>query len=187
MARPKLKAQTMHNRQATDLQINAKVAIAIVEDPYSRVGEMITVTRSIRDDILAGMLARQQIDNAQYTAGRHYQRCAEKCEIGGVQAIDPSKEAVDGGRMREAITDHQIKAFKYMADAHALLGPDMSRMMICVLTRHIGIREFAESQGLHTSYGWKETGKAFRLGLEKLAILWGYAMKGSCKSPANHL
>lgn len=176
----------VHNRQSTDLLINAQVAIAIVDDPYSRVGEKLVVTRSIRDDILAGMLARKQIDEAQYMAGRHYQRCAEKCEIGGVQAIDPSKEAVDGGRMREAITDPQIRAFKDMADAHRLLGGDMARLMAFVLTRHIGIREYAESQGLHTSYGWKAMGRSFRDGLEKWAVLWGYAMKGSCVSSANH-
>lgn len=159
----------------SDLPINAKVIVDMVDDPNpTRRGYKSPAVRSIRDDILAGMLARAQIDQAQYAAGRHYQACAETCEIGAIQAMDPGKEAVDGGRMREPITDRQIKAFKDMAAAHKSLGGARTRMMVFILTRHIGIRQYAESMNRHTNRGWKQTGVEFRGGLETLARLWGF-------------
>lgn len=167
----------IHDRISHDLPINSRVAIAIVDDPYSSVGEKITVVRSVRDDPLAGMLSRGQIDQAQFAAGREWQRYAEDCEIGSIQAIDTTKEAVDGGRMREPITDRQIIAFKAIAESRQALGHEGNRLVFDILALRVTIRQAAESRGRFTQWGWKATGREFRACLEKLADLFGCASK----------
>lgn len=115
-------AENIHDRRSTDLLRNARVAVAIVKDPYSENGEHIAVTRSVRDDPIADMLSRRVIDQAMFEAGRQWQRYHELTEIGPISAIDPSKEAVDGGRTPEPITDKQIDAFRKIAEADKMLG-----------------------------------------------------------------
>lgn len=115
-------AEKVHDRRATDLLRNARVAVAIVKDPYSATGEHIAVTRSVRDDPLADMLSRRVIDQAMFEAGRTWQRYHELTTIGPISAIDPSKEAVDGGVMPDPITDKQIDAFREIAAADKMLG-----------------------------------------------------------------
>ena len=169
--------ETVHDRMSHDLPINAVVSVAIVADPYSDCGEKIKVLRSVRDDPLAGMLSRGQIDQAQFEAGRKWQFFAEQCEIGAVQAIDPGKEYVDGGKAREPITDRQIVAFRAISESQQCLGQFGSDLVKDILGRRRTVREAAESRGRFTKYGWEQTGREFRANLEKLAVLWGYATK----------
>src|SRR5690348_15837128 len=102
-----------HDRRATDLLRNARVAPLEVDDPMELGGKLI-VMRSTRDDPLADLHARGQIDEAQYRGGRAFQEDFEAAER-GPRAIDPSKEAVDGGLMPEPITEAQRKAAKQLA------------------------------------------------------------------------
>jgi hypothetical protein len=101
----------IYDRQSRDLPINSKVAEAIVDDPLEA-GAKLKVLRSVRDDPLADMHSRRQIDDAMLAAGREWQRYHEDTQIGGISAIDTTKEAVDGGRIPEPITDRQIKAIR---------------------------------------------------------------------------
>jgi hypothetical protein len=168
-------AEKIHDRISRDLPTNSRVALAVVDDPYSSMGEKITVVRSVRDDPLAGMVARGQIDPAQFAAGRKWQEYAEQCEIGSIQAINTTKEAVDGGRMREPITDRQIAAFKAISESEQVLGDDGAKLVRDILARRVTIRQAAESRGRFTQWGWKVTGHEFRQHLETLAIMWGFA------------
>jgi hypothetical protein len=59
-------------------------------------GGKIAVTASLRDDPLGKLHARRQIDDAQYRVGLMLTEYFELAEIGSVQAVDPSKEPVDG-------------------------------------------------------------------------------------------
>ena len=52
----------------------------------------------------AGCIRHRQIDEAQYQGGRAFQDDWEKAER-GPQAVDPTREYVDGGQMREPITE----------------------------------------------------------------------------------
>ena len=99
----------VHDRRSTDLVRNASVAIVEVDDPYAiEPGGKITVLRSLRDDPLARMSAAKQIDSAQFEAGRAWQADYEEAEVGGASAIDPTKEAVDGGKPPEMPRDIEI-------------------------------------------------------------------------------
>lgn len=172
-------AEKIHDRRSANLPINSIVAAAVVDDPYSDRGEKIQVIRSVRDDPLAGMHARGQIDDAQLAAGRLWQRHHEMSEIGPIQAVDPGKEAVDGGKMREPITDRQREAFKALVEARGALTAAEWSLVSDVLGKRVGIRQAAEARGLWTKYGWEKVGREFRASLDALAVLWGLAGKPS--------
>jgi hypothetical protein len=98
----------IHDRRSKDVLRNRHVSIIEVDDPYER-GEKIVVSRQLRGDPLGRLHAHGQIDQAQYNAGRAFQFDWETAER-GARAIDPTKEAVDGGQMPEPITDGQAAA-----------------------------------------------------------------------------
>src|SRR3982074_1855358 len=92
----------VHDRRSRDLLRNAEVAAIEVDDPLAlEPGEKIVTLRSIRNDPLARLHTHRQIDEAQYQGGRAFQNDWEKAE-GGPQAVDPTREHVDGGQRREA-------------------------------------------------------------------------------------
>src|ERR1035438_8618520 len=86
-----------HDRGSRALPRNAEVAAVEVDDPLAlEPGEKIVTLRSIRNDPLARLHSHRQIDEAQYQGGRAFQDDWEKAER-GPQAVDPSREYVDGG------------------------------------------------------------------------------------------
>lgn len=172
MAR-KSQAEKVHDRVSRDLPINSRVAIAIVADPYSASGEKISVVRSVRDDPLADMYSRSQIDTAQYEAGRRWQRYHEVTQIGPIAAIDPGKEAVDGGRMRDPITDRQIDAFREMMKADRVLGNMGAQLMRDLLGQGLTVGQMCEKYDCKT--GRKQTFLSIRVRecLDDLGKLWG--------------
>ncbi|WP_461320814.1 DUF6456 domain-containing protein [Bradyrhizobium diazoefficiens] len=158
---------------ATDLLRNALVAPIEVDDPYEA-GEKIAVMRSLRNDPLAGLHSRQQIDEAQYTAGRYFQRDFEMAER-GPKAIDPSKEAVDGGMMPEPITESQQRAAQKLAEVYRALGPDLSALLHDVLIGGMVRAQLAAKRGL-AGREWEEFfGRRFREGLDGAAVVYGLA------------
>lgn len=165
-------AAQMHDRRATDLPINSVTAITEVDDPYSNSGERLTVVRSIRDDPLAGMLARNQIDQAQFSAGRLWQQYHEQSEIGGVRAFDPTKESVDGGKIAQPINDKQIKATKELARASKALGTYDNALIWQVLGERVSLATLAERWCMFREREKVYLGARFRAALEKLAGLW---------------
>lgn len=174
MAR-KSTADKIHDRLAADLPINSRVAIAVVADPYSKIGEKINVLRSTRDDPLAGMRARGQIDEAQLAAGRLWQRHYEDSEIGSIRAIDPSREAVDGGRVREIINERHSKALKLLREADVELGQWRSNLVRDVLGQRVMLKDAAFRRGAVTEREVLKVGREFRASLDILAYLWGFA------------
>lgn len=170
-------AEKIHERISADLPINSVVSIAIVDDPFSNVGEKIKVLRSTRDDPLAGMYARKYIDDAQLAAGRQWQTWFEDSEIGGVRAIDPTKEAVDGKRIPEVFTDRQARAIKKLKLANAELGHYGAELIYHVLGLRASIRRAAEARGRFSKHGIDKTGREFRNYLERLAVHCGFAGK----------
>ena len=67
-------AAPVHDRRSSDLLRNAQVASLEVDDPLALdPGDKIVVLRSTRDDPLARLHDRKQIDEAQYHGGRAFQ------------------------------------------------------------------------------------------------------------------
>jgi hypothetical protein len=163
---------TPHDRRATDLLRNAQVAVAVVPDPYGEPGEKITVLRSLRDDILQEMLSRGEIDQAQFDAGRKYERYAEQAEIGNVQAVDPRKEAVDGGRGYEGLTDRQINAVRCLSEAARVLGAKGEAVVRTILIDRRRFNHLGDTRAVVA-----QTRVRFFTYLEILAEFWGCATR----------
>lgn len=170
-------AQKVHDRLSRDLPRGSRVAIAIVQDPYSDIGEKIQVTRSIRDDPLAGMHSRQQIDDAQLVAGRKWQAHHEGAEVGLLRAIDPAKEFVDGGQFQDPLPDSKIKALEALREADDALGWEGKTIIRAILGDRLTIVEATMARGGRSEVDIKYVGRRFRECLETLAVLWGFAGK----------
>jgi hypothetical protein len=170
--RPKPAEPPVHNRQATDLLRNARVAVVDVPDPYGQPGEKIRVFRSTRDDILSEMLSRGEIDQAQFDAGRKYERYVEEAEIGNVQAMDQSKPKVDGGRGYEGLSGKQIDAVRHLGEAARQLGPRGEMIVRAILVDGKRFSSLGDTRALVAQHRIK-----FFTYLEVLAQFWGCATR----------
>lgn len=169
-------AAPVHDRRSTDLLRNAQVAAIEIDDPMAlEPGDKIMAFRSMRDDPLARLHDRKHIDEAQYHAGRAFQHDFEIAER-GPQAIDPSKEFVDGGKMPEPITEEQRKAVVRLNRAEGKLGADGSALTHDVLIQGKTVSLIAASRGLAGERWQKYFGMRFRECLETLAVVYGFAM-----------
>lgn len=170
-----------HDRRATDLLPNAQVAAVVTDDPYEP-GAKVTVLRSLRDDPLAAMHNAKQIDQAQFIAGRHWQRAFELAEAGGVRAVDLTKERVEGGGIPQAtISDAQIRAFGDLKRAMAALGQEGESLIKDFLGRGWCLRDVAARRGAHSERERGYIGWRLRECLDTLTVEFGYAGRVSKK------
>lgn len=147
MPRPK-PYNPAHDRRATDLTRLAEVAPIEVDDPMGLdPGDKIVVMRSIRDDPLARLHAHRHIDEAQYQGGRAFQYDFETAEQ-GPQAIDPTKEYVDGGRPPEPLPECAQEALQRLNRVARVLGQDGSALTHAVLINSQTCKAVAVSRGL---------------------------------------
>lgn len=163
----------VHDRRSHDLVRGAQVAPIEVDDPMELGGKLM-VMRSTRNDPLAALHARRQIDEAQYQGGRAFQGDFETAER-GPQAIDPSKEFVDGGRLPEPITEAQRKAVKRLAACHRDLGLDGSSLVNDVLIHGRTLEQVCRQRHLRGEVWEKYFGKRLRECLNRLAFIYGFA------------
>jgi hypothetical protein len=164
-----------HDRRATELPINAKVEATVADDPYEP-GAKITVLRSLPDDPLAAMHNAKQIDQAQFVAGRHWQRAYELTSVGGVRACDPTRERVDGGGIPQAtISDAQVRAFADLKRAMSALGLEGESLIKDFLGRGWSLRDVAAQRGAASERARSYFGWRLRECLDTLAVEFGYA------------
>jgi hypothetical protein len=171
-------ADAVTNRDATApaIPLQAEVASLDVDDPSAtRSGERINVLRQLRSDPLARLHAHRHIDEAQYRAGRVFQR---DCEIAsrGVRAVDPTRERVDGGVMAQAVGDAQVRARKRLIAMEQVLGRTMHRVTHAVLVDGMSMETLAkvlfDREG---EVAVKYYGRLFRDALDLLAVEYGLA------------
>jgi hypothetical protein len=166
---------TAHDRRSHDLLRNAEVAAVEVDNPLAlEPGEKIIALRSIRNDPLARLHTHHQIDEAQYQSGRAFQEDWERAER-GPRAVDPTREYVDGGEMREPITEGQRKAVLRLNRAERELGADGSALVHDVLVHGLTMVQIGEKRGLRTQR-WKDYfARRFCECLDRLALIYGFA------------
>jgi hypothetical protein len=163
-----------HDRRSNDLLRNAEVAAIEVDCPIEQNGATLVVMRSIRNDPLAALHSRRQIDEAQYQGGRAFQHDFETAER-GPQAIDPSKEYVDGGQMPEPITEAMRKATRRLASIHGTLGQNGSGLMYAFLIERRSPEKICQNRGLTSEREKVYVGKRIRECLDELAEIYGFA------------
>jgi hypothetical protein len=164
-----------HDRRARDLLRNAEVATVEVDNPLGlEPGEKIVALRSIRNDPLARLHSRHQIDEAQYRGGRAFQHDWERAER-GPRAVDTTRDYVDGGQMREPITEGQRKAVLRLNRAMRELGADGSALVHDVLVHGMTMEQVGQRRGL-CSKRWNDYfSRRFQECLDRLALVYGFA------------
>jgi len=165
----------VHDRRSQDLPHNADVAAIEVDDPLAlEPGERVVVLRSIRNDPLGRLHSHRQIDEAQYQGGRAFQHDWERAER-GPQAVDTTRDYVDGGQMREPITEGQRKAVLRLNRAERELGADGSALVHDVLVHGMTMEQVGQRRGLSTQR-WKDYfARRFCECLDRLALIYGFA------------
>jgi hypothetical protein len=164
----------IHDRRASDISRGHRGHIieAEVDDPYEP-GAKIATVRSVRDDPLADHFARGHIDQAQFMAGREFQKHFQLAER-GPRAVQIT-EAVDGGQRYEPLSDAQLKAGVRLAKAYRALGADGSALTNDMLIHAMTARQIAAAQGLRGQQWSKYYARRFRECLNTLARVYGFA------------
>jgi Domain of unknown function (DUF6456) len=130
--------------------------------------------RSIRNDPLARLPSRAQINEAQYRGGRAFQNDWERAER-GPQAVDPTREFVDGVQTREPITQGQRKAVLRLNRVERELGADGSTLVHDVLVQGMTMEQIGQRRGL-VAQRWKDYfSRRFQECLDRLALIYGFA------------
>ena len=164
-----------HDRRSRDLPRNAEVATVEVDDPLGlEPGDKIVALRSIRNDPLGRMHSHRHVDEAQYRGGRAFQADWEKAER-GPQAVDPTREYVDGGQMRESITEGQRQAVLRLNRAERELGADGAALVHEVLILGMTMEQVGERRGLRAQRWNDYFARRFRECLDRLALMYGFA------------
>lgn len=186
MAKAKHKSRRVakiHDRRSHDLPRNAEVAAVEVDDPLAlEPGEKIVTLRSIRNDPLARLHSHRQIDEAQYNSGRAFQNDWERAER-GPQAVDPTREYVDGVRMREPITEAQRKAVLRLNRAERELGADGAALVHDVLIQGMTMEQVGARRNLHSQRWSDYFSRRLRECLDRLAVIYGFATEQKQRSP----
>ncbi|CCD84407.1 conserved hypothetical protein [Bradyrhizobium sp. ORS 285] len=179
MARPRrgkpYRTAKNHDRRARDLPLNADVIPVEIDDPLAlEPGEKIVALRSVRSDPLGRLHAHKQLDDAQFRAGRAFQHDWERAER-GPQAIDPSREHVDGARGREPVTEGQRQAVLRLNRAERELGADGAAITHDVLVQGLTMEQVGHKRGL-ASQRWNDYfARRFKECLDRLAVVYGFA------------
>lgn len=165
----------LHDRRASDLPRNAEVVAVEVDDPLAlEPGEKIVALRSIRSDPLGRLHSHHQLEEAQFQAGRAFQNDWERAER-GPQAVDPSRDYVDGAQAREPVTESQRKAVLRLNRAERELGADGSALVHDVLVRGMTMEQVGQRRGV-ASQRWKDYfSRRFCECLDRLALVYGFA------------
>jgi hypothetical protein len=164
----------VHDRRARDVNRGASgyIVEAEVDDPYEP-GARISAVRSVRDDPLADHFARNHIDEAQYLAGREFQKWFGLAER-GPRAMALA-EAVDGTPPRETLTDEQLKANKWLAKCYVELGRDGAALVRDMLISNLTTRQIAAARGMIGSDWERYFARRLFLCLDCLAVIFGFA------------
>jgi hypothetical protein len=168
----------VHDRRSRDLTRNAEVAAVEVDDPLGlEPGEKIVTLRSIRNDPLGRMHSHRHVDEAQYQGGRAFQDDWEKAER-GPQAVDPTREYVDGTRSREPITERQRKAVLRLNRVERELGADGSALVHEILVLGMTMAQIGQRRALPGQRWIDYFARRFRECLDRLALIYGFATEG---------
>jgi hypothetical protein len=164
----------VHDRQSRDLPLNAEVAPVEVDDPLAmEPGEKVIALRSIRNDPLGRLHSHKQIDEAQYRAGRAFQSDWERAER-GPQAVDPTREYVDGVQTREPLTEAQRKAVLRLNRIERELGADGSALVHDVLVKGMTMEQVGLRRDLRSARWNDYFSRRFRECLDRLALAYGF-------------
>lgn len=125
----------------------------LVSDPLEP-GQRYTAIVNVRESSIDHMASRGRINTAQNEAGQRFRRLWEKAAVGRNQAMDPSKECVDGGGLMDPISDDLVKASIELAKILRVAGPIGSQLLITLVGEGRRIEDTAKD--------WSKAGGAVK-------------------------
>lgn len=165
----------IYDRRSREVPFNGEVAEVEVDNPLALdSGEKILAIRSIRSDPLGRLHAHHQIDEAQYRGGRAFQNDWERAER-GPQAMDPTRDYVDGARTREPVTESQRRAVLQLNRVERELGTDGAALVHDVLILGLTMDQIGERRAVRTQRWNDYFARRFRECLDRLALIYGFA------------
>lgn len=171
----------IYDRRSRELPFNAEVAEVEVDNPLALdPGEKIVAVRSVRSDPLGRLHAHHQIDEAQYRSGRAYQSDWERAER-GPQAVDPTREYVDGARTREPVTESQRQAVLRLNQIERELGTDGAALVHDVLVLGLTMDQIGQRRAVRTQRWNDYFARRFRECLDRLALVYGFATEAGAQ------
>lgn len=113
-----------------------------IADPLEP-GQHYKATVNVRESSIDHMASRGRINTAQAEAGQRFRRLWEKAAVGRNQAMDTTKECVDGGGNIDPISDELVKASIELNRVMSRLGQVGSRLLISLVGEGRRIEEEA--------------------------------------------
>jgi hypothetical protein len=169
------KLAEIHDRRSREVPFNAELAEVEVDNPLALdPGEKIMAIRSIRSDPLGRLHAHHQIDEAQYRGGRAFQNDWERAER-GPQAVDTTREYVDGTGTREPVTESQRQAVLRLNRIERELGTDGAALVHDVLVLGLTMDQIGQRRAVRTQRWNDYFARRFRECLDRLALIYGFA------------
>jgi hypothetical protein len=169
-------------RRKTKITLAPDTALVEIDNPFyspgspRQVPRRVSAVRSLRDDPLARLHDRRQISEAEYRAGRDFQRLLEATELGRMRTNDPTREPVDGSSgVRDGLTERQEHAFRQLSRLWPILGKDGSAMLRAFLGERQFLPAIAAARGLpEDQQTLRYLGRRIRECLETLAAELGH-------------
>ncbi|MBY3361254.1 hypothetical protein HFN97_26130 [Rhizobium laguerreae] len=134
---------------------------------------------NIRESAIVTLAARKQINEAQLAAATRFRALYEAMGGAGAGSFDYSREPVDGGGMREALTEQQIRAGQELKRCREILGIRAYDIMSKVAGQGYAIGELANSHRERTTLA-----DYLKDGLDEMARNWGYENRGDRRKGA---
>jgi hypothetical protein len=175
------KLANIYDRRSRELPFNGEVAEIEVDNPLALdPGERIVALRSVRGDPLGRLHSHHQIDEAQYRGGRAFQSDWERAER-GPQAVDPTREYVDGAGTREPVTESQRQAVLRLNRIERELGTDGAALVHDVLVLGLTMDQIGQRRAVRTQRWNDYFARRFRECLDRLALVYGYATEATAQ------
>jgi hypothetical protein len=175
------KLAQIYDRRSREVPFNAEVAEVEVDNPLALdSGEKILAIRSIRNDPLGRLHAHHQIDDAQYRGGRAFQDDWERAER-GPQAVDTTREYVDGTGTREPVTESQRQAVLRLNRVERELGTDGAALVHDVLVLGLTMDQIGQRRAVRAQRWNDYFGRRFRECLDRLALVYGFATEAGTR------
>lgn len=155
-----------------------------VDNPYWRpeldgertIPRKISAAVNVRESAIGTLAARKLIDQGQAEAATRFRKHWEATGGAGAQAIDYSRDKVDGGRIVDPIDIGQMQAARRLAEAERVLGERNYELVRRVCGEGAAMTEiFTAKRDRLTATD------NLRASLDDLARIWGIAVKASSR------
>lgn len=125
----------------------------LISDPLEP-GQRYAAVVNVRESSIDHMASRGRINTAQSEAGQRFRRLWEQAAVGRNQAMDTTKEFVDGGGASDPISDALVKASIELNRILQVAGPVGSQLLISIVGEGARIEDAAKD--------WSKAGGAVR-------------------------